>query len=386
MFIDQLDFTKKNIHYFLIFGIILHRGEIMNEFDDLFKQYDEPRKPETENFQNSFYVTMQQMRQSRVIVFIYVMSLIVTTILSMILIGVKLPNRDELMENITAGPYEVIRGEFNQEYQAFEHQLTFSLTNNNEVPIEYLVMEIAFYDSNGDFIFSGQLSKEDLQAGETWMISEMLYFNETGTDYEISFNVDIKPIYYILSNLFQVMLAGIPFLFIDYSGLKEATKKFKFAFKKNMLLVIYGFFALLATNFVSSFIYQLLGINETSMNQQTIISMFTPNPLNLFALFLLLCVFTPVVEEYVFRKALFTFVGKRFGDKLAIISSGLIFGIMHVISYGDFIQSIPYILMGMIFGYIYYKSDKNIIVTIILHFLNNFLSYLLMAYMVLTQI
>lgn len=358
----------------------------MNEFDDLFKQYDEPRKPELENYQESFYHSMQQVRQSRIIVFIYVMSLIVTTILSMIFIGVKLPNGEELMENITAGEYEVVRGEFNQEYQAFEHQLTFSLTNNNEVPIEYLVMEIAFYDSNGDFIFSGQLSKEDLQAGETWMISEMLYFNETGTDYEISFQVDIKPIYYILSNLFQVMLAGIPFLFIDYSGLKEASKKFKFAFKKNMLLVIYGFFALLATNFVSSFIYQLLGINETSMNQQTIISMFTPNPLNLFALFLLLCVFTPIVEEYVFRKALFTFVGKRFGDKMAIISSGLIFGIMHVISYGDFIQSIPYILMGLIFGYIYYKSDKNIIVTIVLHFLNNFLSYLLMAYMVLTQI
>jgi membrane protease YdiL (CAAX protease family) len=56
---------------------------------------------------------------------------------------------------------------------------------------------------------------------------------------------------------------------------------------------------------------------------------------------------------------------------------------MHVISYGDFIQSIPYIFMGGIFGFVYHWSRNNIYVTIGVHFINNFLAFALYALAVL---
>jgi membrane protease YdiL (CAAX protease family) len=48
---------------------------------------------------------------------------------------------------------------------------------------------------------------------------------------------------------------------------------------------------------------------------------------------------------------------------------------MHVASYGDFLQAIPYVARGCVFGYIYWSSNKNIHVAMSVHFINNFISF-----------
>jgi hypothetical protein len=131
------------------------------------------------------------------------------------------------------------------------------------------------------------------------------------------------------------------------------------------LLLVYGF-----------------GVQAGSENEQMIGSMFSNDPIQLAMLFFLLCVFTPLVEELIFRKVLYRFVDRRFGPIAAIISSGLVFGLMHVISFGDFVQAIPYVMMGMVFGVIYHRARKNIIIPIGVHFINNLVSFLVYFMMV----
>ncbi|MDP3129775.1 MAG: CPBP family intramembrane metalloprotease, partial [Bacillota bacterium] len=62
---------------------------------------------------------------------------------------------------------------------------------------------------------------------------------------------------------------------------------------------------------------------------------------------------------------------------LPILISGLIFGLMHVATAGDLPQAIPYVMMGFVFGYAYWSSGRNIYVTMGVHFLNNFISFLI---------
>jgi len=108
-------------------------------------------------------------------------------------------------------------------------------------------------------------------------------------------------------------------------------------------------------------------------------AMFESNAVVIVMLFFLLCIFTPIVEEVVFRKVLFGYFEPKLGPIISILLSGSIFGVMHVIGAGDFIQVIPYVLMGFAFGYIYYRSEKNIWVPIIVHFINNFIVFLIYA-------
>ena len=88
----------------------------------------------------------------------------------------------------------------------------------------------------------------------------------------------------------------------------------------------------------------------------------------------------PIVEELTFRKALYGFFYRRLGPVVAIIASSLVFGLLHVASYGDFIQAIVYVPMGAVLGIFYYLSKRNVHVTIGIHFINNFISFLIYAF------
>ena len=72
---------------------------------------------------------------------------------------------------------------------------------------------------------------------------------------------------------------------------------------------------------------------------------------------------------------------------LYIIISGTLFGLLHIFPLSDgitlilgIIQSISYVVMGIYFSYIYYKTD-NIFISMGLHLLNNLLSVIMMLNM-----
>ena len=81
--------------------------------------------------------------------------------------------------------------------------------------------------------------------------------------------------------------------------------------------------------------------------------------------------YAPLVEEITFRKTFRNIINDKI---LFILISGIMFGIIHVgissNTTNDLLMIIPYLIMGIDFSYIYYKSD-NIFTTITIHSIHN---------------
>ena len=92
---------------------------------------------------------------------------------------------------------------------------------------------------------------------------------------------------------------------------------------------------------------------------------------NVFVTLLMVGVLAPVVEEFIFRKVLIDGV-RRFGESIAILLSGLVFGLAH----GNFGQCFYAVGLGLVFAYIYCKSGK-LYLTIIPHVVINSMSVIL---------
>ena len=82
-------------------------------------------------------------------------------------------------------------------------------------------------------------------------------------------------------------------------------------------------------------------------------------------------VFAPISEELVFRRSLKNIITS---PTAFILTSGLIFGGLHVVSninsWVDLLYLIPYSVHGLTFAYILSKTD-NVLVSMGLHFMHN---------------
>ena len=87
--------------------------------------------------------------------------------------------------------------------------------------------------------------------------------------------------------------------------------------------------------------------------------------------FLSLVIIVPIIEEIAARKLLIDAISKKYNDKVALLSSSLIFTLLH----GWGIKLIYIFLGGVALAYVYIKT-KNIMVPIVLHSINNLSSYL----------
>jgi membrane protease YdiL (CAAX protease family) len=83
----------------------------------------------------------------------------------------------------------------------------------------------------------------------------------------------------------------------------------------------------------------------------------------------------PIVEEFIFREAILGWMLRGGVNKwVAITASAIVFGLIHANP-----AQIPFAtVIGFIFGIIYYKTG-NIVITSILHILNNSTAVLLMV-------
>ena len=133
--------------------------------------------------------------------------------------------------------------------------------------------------------------------------------------------------------------------------------------------ILIGFGLMIVFSVVNTIIYQFLDITETSENQAVINTMFTNGRIIdwvLLALFTVLL--APIVEEFIFRKAIMAFFQST--PIIAIIFSGFAFGFIHVTS-GDYIQIISYMSLGIVLASFYYVSKYNIFVPIVIHMIYN---------------
>lgn len=161
---------------------------------------------------------------------------------------------------------------------------------------------------------------------------------------------------------------------------KQKEKFLKYIFKMFFVFMVLKFLVALISSILLSLLnYDSASINST--NQTLVESYIKISPILMFISSVILA---PFYEETLFRLGF----GKVIKNKwIFIIISGFLFGLMHVFPLDEgidltlgIIQSISYISMGLLFAYIYTKT-KNVFASMTIHFLNNFISILILINM-----
>lgn len=198
-----------------------------------------------------------------------------------------------------------------------------------------------------------------------------------------------QDVYYFMNsylNFFQYFIIAIglayyarPSLKYDFHALKRDSKRMYIMACVAVVAValLYGISALF------EYFVKLLSDNNQSIsaNQNMIVDMIK----NGHGVIVFITVFflAPLVEEFVYRKAIFGILS-RFPRILPIIVSSLIFALPHMLSQTGsaaiwIVLFTSYFLSGLVLALIYHFSNKNIYISILCHALNNLLAFLLIV-------
>lgn len=184
----------------------------------------------------------------------------------------------------------------------------------------------------------------------------------------------------VLVNFLTLLTSAIALIILLFREMKKDAFSIKKNYVKFIICVIVCVFLLFSTGILTDLLNNVitqntnLDLTAESVNQASLVNMFS-NPLNITFMVLTTVVLAPIVEELVFRKIIFNIINK---DKIAIIVSGLTFGIIHVFHEPSFlsfiIHLVPYALSGIGMSIAYKYSGKNIWVSIIGHSISNFIA------------
>lgn len=171
-------------------------------------------------------------------------------------------------------------------------------------------------------------------------------------------------IYAVLTTVFVLFFRHI-FHFDFQLSKKDISETIKY--------VLIGFGVMMVSVVVIGFLYQGLDITDTSANQEALDLMFeNGRTIDWIFLGIFTVLLAPIVEEFVFRKAIIGFFSKSLVSTVfAIIFSGVAFGFIHVASAADYQQIIYYALIGMVLALFYVLSKYNIYVPILMHLIFN---------------
>ncbi len=161
---------------------------------------------------------------------------------------------------------------------------------------------------------------------------------------------------------------------VGYPVLKESVQKFP-KLNKYFETVLISFVILYFVSGFTSAIVMILTQTDTSANQSIITDAFRQSPC---VISFTILFYAPIVEEILFRGALYRGLRNRFNFIIAGLISGLSFGFIHVFeslisgNFIDLLYLLTYGSLGFLFCYSYEKS-KTIFVPMTLHFMNNFI-------------
>lgn len=176
-------------------------------------------------------------------------------------------------------------------------------------------------------------------------------------------NITFKTIYFIS---FEILIMSIIAL-INNKLLSEKIKDFKINFKKylkeNIKYYIFSILVMVISNLFINVLNNGIASNEESIH----------NTIKLAPIYMFFSavIFAPFIEEIIFRLSIRRIIKN---DLVFIITSGLVFGGMHVIgdikSFVDILYIIPYSAPGIAFA-LMLKKTNNILVPMSIHFTHN---------------
>lgn len=138
----------------------------------------------------------------------------------------------------------------------------------------------------------------------------------------------------------------------------------------DLLLIIGAYVGLIASAGLLDFIFRSFGVTiATPDNQKAVEDLLTTNPVLMIISAMILA---PIKEEWITRKLIIGSIFKNL-PYVGLFVSSFGFGLLHMIAGFSLYALIQYSLAGLIFGLLYIKT-KRIEVSILAHFLNNFVS------------
>ena len=193
------------------------------------------------------------------------------------------------------------------------------------------------------------------------------YIKKPGGSAAISKYLTSQPSTIMLLSIFSVIPAMIITILIARSMLhckiKEQYKRPSLTFPE--------FIKYLVVAFGIAGVGEFLGMGILGLSSRTGIKVTMPdfslsgNSAQNVILLIYVCLLGPVLEETLFRGLILQSL-RPWGDKLAIIVSGVLFGLMHM----NLLQGIPAALLGMFFAFVAVKTG-SIVPTVLLHILYN---------------
>ena len=163
-----------------------------------------------------------------------------------------------------------------------------------------------------------------------------------------AYTIMIPPLVYLVAYVIMIPLC---MLLIRKMSTYNNLPKNKWGIGKLLLFLMICIGVMMAGNLASQLIAGLLRL---------IFGMQLDNPVNsilesesLLSSVVLVVFIAPIAEEFLFRKVLLDRV-RVYGDKIAIILSGVIFGLVH----GNLFQVIYATMLGMVLAYVYLKTNQ----------------------------
>ncbi len=346
----------------------------MSEYDDLFEKDFVRNNARNENNIDDFHKTVSSQKYNGILFLIYIIVNVLFTFGVLMYFTYQYPNTDTTLENITVLVEPDIELKYIDE-TINEADFTVTLKNETGEELQQLWVTVELFDIEDNSIGIYKFSEDSISVNGIYIIDERIFLNVEPVTFETNYGIDFSNMFYIILGTIQALTMAVLFIIVDRKSFKANWVQFKEKPLNYIGQIIIGFAIVFGSLIVASIALEYLGVTDTSQNEATIRGYFVDDTFRLVTLFFMLCVFTPIVEEVIFRKVVYNFFQPKLGNIVAILGTGIIFGLMHVISFGDFVQSIPYILMGIAFGYIYYRSNRNIYVVIGVHFINNFITY-----------
>ena len=137
---------------------------------------------------------------------------------------------------------------------------------------------------------------------------------------------------------------------------------------QDVIMIATSFFALYGLKYIYVL---LLPTSSATQNDAAISKMFSLSVSVAFMMAFITAIMAPICEELLFRGIFMSYFFKNYAW-CAIFFSGLVFGLIHVHAGDNYLVPLLYCSIGWILAYSYRKTN-NILVSITIHFLNNFL-------------
>ncbi len=141
-----------------------------------------------------------------------------------------------------------------------------------------------------------------------------------------------------------------------------------------ILYIIICIGVMYAGNIIGTFLSSVIGAITGGGQENPIANLAMTS--SIWANFVIAVLIVPALEELIFRKLLIDRM-RKYGDKVAIMVSALLFGLAH----GNLYQFFYAFGLGLIFGYVYAQSGKlrySVILHMIINFLGSVVSVLLL--------